>query len=630
MKLATIDLLIIFAYLITTVVIGLVMKKRAQQSQSDYMLGGKKMPWYMLGLSNASDMFDISGTMWMVTICFVYGVKSMWIVWLWPVFNQIFQMMYLSKWLRRSNASTGAEWLQTRFGSGKGSELSHIITVAFALIGCLGFLAYGFVGLGKFIELFLPWEVVAPYLPFSLTPQYVPHFYGLVFTLFAVFYSVIGGMQSIVWGDVVMYSIMTVASICIAIIAMTNLNGQTLHIPEGWANPFFGWNLNMDWSSINPDVNKKIVDDGFSPWGAFFMMMVFKGIFASLAGPAPNYDMQKVLSTKSPEEASKMSGFVSVILLPVRYSMIMGFTVLAILYYDKLNLQSATGIDFERILPASIVQFTPPIVRGILLAGLMAAFMGTFAGTLNAAQSYFVNDVYLKYINPNASLRRLINMNYIVGLSAVGLSVVLGLFAQNVNALLQWIASALYGGYVAANVLKWHWWRFNANGFAWGMLAGIVVALIFPIALPDVLPLWLFPVLFAVSMAGSILGSLMSEPTDDAVLKSSYKNVRPWGFWKPIHDKVVAEDPLFKTDANVRLDIFNVVLGIVAQCCLTLLPMYFVLSMSMPLVWVVLILAVCAFILKKTWWDKLNTSDATPSVSDDTKAWKTIVEVGNQ
>ena len=90
MKLATIDLLIILLYLIVTVAIGFIMKNRARQSQSDYLMGGKKMPWYMLGLSNASDMFDISGTMWMVTICFVYGVKSMWIVWLWPVFNQIF------------------------------------------------------------------------------------------------------------------------------------------------------------------------------------------------------------------------------------------------------------------------------------------------------------------------------------------------------------------------------------------------------------------------------------------------------------------------------------------------------------------------------------------------------------
>jgi solute:Na+ symporter, SSS family len=629
MKLATIDLLIILLYLIVTVAIGFIMKNRARQSQSDYLMGGKKMPWYMLGLSNASDMFDISGTMWMVTICFVYGVKSMWIVWLWPVFNQIFQMMYLSKWLRRSNASTGAEWLRTRFGTGRGSELSHVITVAFALIGCLGFLAYGFVGLGKFIELFLPWEAVAPYLPFSLTPQYVPHFYGLIFTLFAMFYAVIGGMQGIVWGDVVMYGIMTIASICIAVIAMNNLGGQTLNTPEGWANPFFGWHLGLDWSTINPEVSKKMADDGFSPWGAFFMMMLFKGVFASLAGSAPNYDMQKVLSTSSPEEASKMSGFVSVILLPVRYSMIMGFTVLAILYYDKLNLQSATGIDFERILPASIVQFTPPIVRGILLAGLMAAFMGTFAGTLNAAQSYFVNDVYLKYMNPNASLRRLINMNYIVGLSAVALSVVLGFFAQDVNALLQWITSALYGGYVAANVLKWHWWRFNANGFAWGMLAGIVVALIFPIAFPTILPLWLFPLLFVVSLSASIIGSLRSEPTDEAVLKSFYKSVRPWGLWQPIHDKVVAEDPDFQTDANAKLDMFNVLIGIVAQCCLTLLPMYFILSMSLPLGLVVAILAVCAFILKKTWWNKLQVPQEDPSVSEVEKPWKTIVDVRN-
>ena len=546
----------------------------------------------------------------MVTICFVYGFKSMWIVWLWPVFNQIFQMVYLSKWLRRSNASTGAEWLRTRFGAGKGSGLSHGITVAFALIGCLGFLAYGFVGLGKFLVLLVPWEAVAPYLPFSLPAQFVPPFYGLIFTVFAVFYSVLGGMQSIVWGDVLKYCFMTVASVCIAVIAIHRLNGQPLPTPAGWTNPFFGWNLNLDWSTLNPDVSKKIADDGFSPWGAFFMMMVFKGVFASLAGPAPNYDMQKILSTRSPEEASKTSGFVSIVLLPIRYLMIISFTVLALLYYNQLDLRSATGVDFERILPASIVQFTPPIVRGILLAGLMAAFMGTFAGTLNAAQSYFVNDVYLKYINPAASLRRIINMNYIVGVSAVVLSVTLGFFAQDVNALLQWITSALYGGYVAANVLKWHWWRFNATGFAYGMLAGIVVALIFPIILPHVLPLWLFPVLFAVSLGGCVIGSLSSPQTDEAVLKNFYKTVRPWGFWKPVHDKVIAEDPDFQTDADPRMDAFNIVVGIVAQCCLTLLPMYFILSLNLPLWTIIATLVVCAFILKRTWWNPLQ--NATP------------------
>lgn len=70
----------------------------------------------MLGLSNASGMFDISGTMWLVTLLFVYGLKSAWIPWLWPVFNQIFLMIFLSVWLRRSNVTTGAEWINTRFG----------------------------------------------------------------------------------------------------------------------------------------------------------------------------------------------------------------------------------------------------------------------------------------------------------------------------------------------------------------------------------------------------------------------------------------------------------------------------------------------------------------------------------
>ena len=119
------------------------------------MLGGNRLPWYMLGLSNASGMFDISGTMWLVAIMFVYGMKSIWIPWLWPVFNQVFLMVFLSAWLRRSNVSTGAEWIGTRFGNGPSGKLSHSVVVVFALISCLGFLAYGFIGLGKFVEIFI-------------------------------------------------------------------------------------------------------------------------------------------------------------------------------------------------------------------------------------------------------------------------------------------------------------------------------------------------------------------------------------------------------------------------------------------------------------------------------------------
>ena len=248
----TVDILIIALYLITIVVIGLVLRKRAQRSKDDYLLGGKSIPWYMLGLSNASGMFDISGTIWLVTLMFVYGIKSAWIPWLWPVFNQIFLMVYLSKWLRRSNATTGAEWIGTRFGFGKGAKMSHIIVVVFALVVCLGYLAYGFIGLGKFVEIFIPWEVVSNYVPFAVSPEFVPHFYGIIFTCFAVFYSLLGGMSGIVWADVIQFGIMTVAALVIGYLGFQAVGTHMLNVPEGWMSPTFGWELNK---FVGKDIN---------------------------------------------------------------------------------------------------------------------------------------------------------------------------------------------------------------------------------------------------------------------------------------------------------------------------------------------------------------------------------------
>ena len=607
MNLTWIDISIIILYLLTMVLMGLYFRKKASRNKDSYLMGGKSLPWYMLGLSDASDMFDISGTMWMVALCFVYGFKSIWIPWLWPVFNQVFMMMFLSKWLRRSNANTGAEWLQTRFGTiGKGVKGSHLVIIAFALISCLGFLAYGFVGLGKFMEIFIPWDVVKGYVPFNVSPEFVPHFYGIVFTLFAMFYSILGGLHSIVLGDVIKYIIMTVGCIAVAIIAMSHLHGHTLLVPKGWYDPFFSWKLNLDWSKIAADANKKIADDGFSLFGLFFMMMLFKGVFASLAGPAPNYDMQKVLSTRSPKEASKMTGFVSIILLPIRYSLITGLTVLALLYYNQLYLKGPDGVtDFERILPATINNFLPVGVLGIVLTGLLGAFMGTFSGTLNAAQAYITNDIYLKYINPKAPTKKIIYMNYIVGVVVVALGVLLGFLAKNVNDILQWIVGGLYGGYVAANCLKWYWWRFNANGFFWGMMVGIVAALVMPY-LTTGLPLYWWPLLFVLSLAGCIIGTYAAPPTDTVVLKSFYKTVRPWGFWKPIHEMVVNDDPSFVGNKNFKLDMFNVVIGIIGQLCFTLLPMYFIMGMQTPLWITIAMIAVIVFILRKTWWQKLE------------------------
>jgi Na+/proline symporter len=620
MQLQAIDLAIIGTYLASTVVIGIYLRRRAAKNLRAYFQGSRELPWYMLGLSNASGMFDISGTMWLVTLCVAYGMKSIWIPWLWPVFNQIFLAVYLSAWLRRSGVITGAEWIQTRFGDDRGGRLAHIVVVLFAVISVLGFLAYGFVGVGKFMEIFIPWEVVSPYVPFDVPVEYVPHLYGIFFTSIATFYVMLGGMLSIVWADVLQFTIMTVSAVIIAGLAMFHVSPETLQAatPEGWANPFFGWTLGLDWSGLIDEINTKIVSDGYTLFSIFFMMMLFKGILVSAAGPAPNYDMQKILATRSPREAALMSGFVSIVLMPIRYLMITGFAVLAIVYYQQLDLMSGGQLDFENILPSAMLQFAPVGILGLILAGLLAAFMSTFASTVNAAPAYLVNDIYKRYINPNAPAKRLVRASYLISVLVVVISTMIGLWVESINSVLQWLVSGLWGGYVVSNVLKWYWWRLNGMGYFWGMLVGIIGALAFPPLFAgvfenvasDILPLYLFPLLLMVSGVACIAASYLTKPEDPETLMSFYRSVRPWGLWGPVHDMVIAEDPSFERNKDFRRDMMNVAIGIVAQTCLVAAPIFLVIGENTSLATTLVVFAICAGILKKTWYDRLDRERA--------------------
>jgi hypothetical protein len=179
---------------------------------------------------------------------------------------------------------------------------------------------------------------------------------------------------------------------------------------------------------------------------------------------------------------------------------------------------------------------------------------------------------------------------------------------------LQWIVSGLWGGYTAANVLKWYWWRFNGHGYFCGMVTGILAALILPKILPplfpdippDIILLYFFPVILLISIGGCILGTYLRPPTDEAVLKNFYKTVRPWGFWKPIHNKLMAEDPTLKKNTNFKRDMFNILIGIIWQTALMALPVFIIIKASMSLIITIAIIVVTCLVLKKTWYDKLG------------------------
>ena len=594
MSIHPIDITILVLYLIAVVSIGIYLTTRASQNLDTYFLAGRSVPWYILGVSNSSSMFDITGTMWLVLMFLVYGVKGAWIPWIWPTFNQIFLMVYLSIWIRRSNVLTGSEWITTRFGNGKGAELSRISVLVFAMVSVIGFLAYAFQGIGKFASVFFPFDIS-------------PELYAITFMGITTIYVVLGGMYSVVFTDLIQFTLLTIVSFVIGFIAFTRVTPEALHavIPNGWLDLAFTWELELDWSALIPAANNQIMADGWNLFTFFFMMMIFKGILISLAGPTPGYDMQRILAAKTPREAGLMSALVSVCQIP-RWFMIVGITTLALVYFSNDLVAMGDNVDFELVLPWVISEFLPVGLVGFVLAGMLAAFMSTFDSTVNAGAAYLVNDVYKRYFNPNAPTGLYIKASYIASFLIVGVGIAFGFMSESVNSVTQWIVSGLFGGYTAPNILKWHWWRFNGFGYFCGMIAGVLAALIMPMALPELSPLNAFPFILIVSGIAGISGSLMTAPDDEKTLEEFYKNVRPWGFWKPILKKIQSSDANVRKNDNFYRDMFNIFIGMVWQINMVLVPIYLLVYEYTAFTVSLILVIGTTLILKKNWYDKLD------------------------
>jgi solute:Na+ symporter, SSS family len=595
MAISTLDAGIIIGYFIVALSLGILVSKRAVKNMNSYFLGSNTLPWWILGVSDASGMFDITGTMWLVYILFVYGFKSVWLPWIWPTFNQIFLMAYLSIWLRKSNVMTGAQWIETRFGSSTGARLSHISVVIFALVSVIGFIAYAFKGIGKFAAIFFPWHLS-------------PDTYAIILMSLTAIYAAKGGMFSVVITEFLQFIVLTIASLSIGFLAFVSISPEQLRrmIPEGWLTPFFGWHLHLDWTGLITAVNTKITEDGYGLFGFFFMMLLFQGILKSAAGPAPNYDMQRVLATRSPKDAAKMNWFVNVVMIFPRYVLVSGITVLALVYFSPQLQAMGPNIDFEMILPDIIRNVLPVGLVGLLLAGLIAAFMSNYAATINAAPAYVVNDIYKRFINPHASEKKYVTLSRITTIAFVIIGFAFGFMVDSINQVTLWITSALYGGYTASNVLKWYWWRLNGQGYFWGMMSGIAASMILPILFPSLPAIMSFPPIFGISLIGCILGSLFTKPEEDAILMKFYMQVRPWGFWKPVIAKVRRYYPEYEQNKNFTLDIFNVVIGMLWQISLVLLPIALVTKEYPTLIWVSISILVTSIILKFSWWNNLD------------------------
>lgn len=611
----TVDLVIIAGYMALMIAVGWWVAKKAAKDSESYFLAGKSLPWWVIGVAHGSSGIDITGTMWFVTMLFVYGVKATWLLWVWPLFNVIFRMMYLGTWVRRSNVLTGAEWMRTRFGAGIGPELAYLSVVVYALVSVVGFLSYAFRGIGKFMVPFLPWtEVPGVFAGIFIGPDGLTNFYGTTILLVTGIYCIVGGMYGVVLNDLIQYGLILVGAIIIAAVAMSQSSAADIlsRVPPGWDNLFFGWKLNLDWSNLIPQLNDKLygaTGDGYGIFGFFVAMLFFKGVLVSMAGPTPNYAIQHILSTRSPREAALENLMMALTSLGPRFLLIAGITVIGIQFFSADLAAMGSKVDFEVILPAVVLKYLPVGCKGLILAALLAAFMSTFVSTVNSGAAYVVNDIYKRYINPQATAKKLVWLGYVTSLGVIVAGIGFGYATKNVHSVTKWVVAALVPAFVAPNVLKWHWWRFNGYGFFAGMVGGTASALALPSLVPGIRDVPMFLLILAVSLLASVVVCLLTPPEPDEILKRFYRTVRPWGWWGPVYEKCRAETPGIQRNRDCARDWFNICVGLVWQTSMVALPIYLVIQQWSRMGLSLVVLVVTSVALKFTWYDRLGSGD---------------------
>jgi len=594
--LATVDSVIVLGFLVVVTIVGYVMSKAASQGLDDYFLGGNKIPWWVLGISTSTSNFDMAGTMIIVAAVFVLGLQGFLVELRGGVgLSLAFLMVFLAKWLRRSRVMTSAEWMKLRFGTDKAGQASHLLSAIANIVVSLGMIIYFCKGAGKFLTHFLPYS--------ELTCTTVMVTIGL-------FYTLMSGLYGVVFTDVVQMILLSFAAVYISVIAFGMTSEITL--PEGFltlslANP------------TGPGAEQLLSGPGAAGWepilnmfGICVLMWLFRTVIEGCGGVG-GYTDQRFFAARSEREASLLT-LEAIILSLMRWTMVAGLVVMA---YHLIQ-TGGEGADIiskdpEQVLPIVLGNMLPVGVKGVVIAGLIAAAMSTFDSTLNAGASYIVKDVYETYVNPEADGKRLMQVSKwaTVGLCVAG--VAMASVIPNINKIWGLITMALGPALFVPLFLRWYWPRFNGYGFAFGTAGGIVVAGVVEGAMQ--LPLYQsFPTIVAGGLISCTVATYMTAPVSDDVLVKFYTQVNPWGFWRRITKKALDTGKITKEQAGEQLwekinDAIALCFAVPFQMCLLLGGMSFIFHDWQKFFFFAIISTMCGIGLYFFWFRNLKSAE---------------------
>lgn len=605
------DYCVIFIYFTALICLGLYLKKKASVSIEDYFLGGRRLPWWALGISGMASFLDITGTMMVVSFLYMLGSRGLFIEFRGgAVLVLVPTLLWVGKWTRRSRCITGAEWMIYRFGDDKWGQCARTVKAMAHILLTVVLLAYMVKGVGLFFSMFLPFS---------------PLVCSLVMISVATIYTMFSGFYGVVYTDILQSGIILVAVIVISSMAILKVtDSQSL---AALANEVTG---STEWLSSAPHFHTSM-PKGYEDYESLFVLAMFYLVNNVLRGMS-GADSPVYFGARNDRECGTLT-FLWTWLMMFRWPLMMGFAVLGLflvkdLFPDQVvvlqtadlikehvgqvnqsqwagtlagimnnpqnysqeliaGLQSLLGDDWatklklvsfhgtvepERILPAVLLFRIPKGLLGMFLVALIAASMSTFDSTVNAGTAFFTRDIYQRYLRPKANNKELIYTSWCFGLLMVICGFMIGYKAKSISHIFGWIIMGFWGGMLVPTFLRFYWWRFNGGGFAIGTTVGVCAAIIQRTLYPDLNDMWQFAVMVVIGLIGAVTGTYLTKPTDGEVLKHFYKTTRPFGFWGHLK-KTVSPEVRAAMVREHRNDLLAFPFTLCWQVSLFLLPM---------------------------------------------------------
>lgn len=543
------DLLILIAFVVWSVTLGLRARRRASRSLDEFYLAGREVRGFRAGISMAATQFAADTPLLFSGLIAVAGVFALWRLWVYGLAFLLMGFLFAAFW-RRARILTDAELVEVRYSGRWRLPLRLTKAVYFGLIINSAVLGFVLLAMFQISEIFFPWHAWLPEGPYEaiaasvaslgvdLSTGAAPYAAQLATTnnlisivlllLFVGLYSTTGGLRGVIASDLLQFGLAMGGSIAFAVLLLWEVGGPGALVDRVVA--LYGADTAGRMLSFTPTLEGALMP--------FLVIMGLQWLF-QMNSDGTGYLAQRCMACASDRDA-RIAATVFAWLQILGRSLVwlvIGVGLLVLYPFAPAETaEPAFAASRERTFLAGISDHLPVGVRGLMVTALVAALASTIDTHLNWGSSYLTNDVYKRFVCQSWLRREPARAELVFVARATSVLVLLAgcLVAANLDSIQQgWRISLLFGaGIGAVLILRWLWERINIQSEFAAMAIAIVAGPILLWTFPGDEMEWLrLGTMVLVSTTGTVVVALASKRTADDVLLAFYRSVRPVGFW---------------------------------------------------------------------------------------------------